>query len=127
MQFERYGIILNVANFDECVAFYQSLFGLTKMFTKQDGDFRLACLTFGSGYLMIETGGVASETEKTFAQSPTTLRFHVEDTREILALVQTYDPEAKRLDTDWGAIIRCKDPDGNPISIRESAGFEIRL
>ncbi|MCC2614893.1 glyoxalase/bleomycin resistance/dioxygenase family protein [Aestuariibacter halophilus] len=124
MDIERFGIILNVANFDDCVSFYKSLFGLRELFTKRDGDFRLTCLEFGSAYLMIETGGVAASQEKTFSQSPTVLRFHVEDTQKIIEQVQRYDLNAKRFQTDWGNIIRCIDPDGNPISIRESSGFE---
>ncbi|MDM7861154.1 VOC family protein [Alteromonas sp. ASW11-36] len=124
MEIERFGIILNVANFDDCVSFYKSLFGLGELFTKSDGDFRLTCLQFGSAYLMIETGGIAANQEKTPSQSSTVLRFHVEDTQKIFELVQQHDPSAKRFQTDWGNIIRCIDPDGNPISIRESSGFE---
>ncbi|NVK25740.1 MAG: glyoxalase/bleomycin resistance/dioxygenase family protein [Gammaproteobacteria bacterium] len=124
MNIERFGIILNVEHFDQCVAFYQSLFGLKALFSKQEGDFRLTCLEFGDAYLMIETGGVAAESEKSLVESPSTLRFHVQSVHAILGLVQQYDPTAKLHDTDWGIIIRCIDPDGNPISIRESAGFE---
>ena len=124
MEIERFGIILNVANFDDCVLFYKSLFGLKELFSKSHGDFRLTCLEFGEAYLMIETGGVASEQEKTFSQSPAILRFHVEDTQKVLKSVQQFDSAAKRIETDWGNIIRCVDPDGNPISIRESSGFE---
>ena len=124
MNIDRFGIILNVENFDECVSFYKSLFGLRELFNKADGDFRLTCLEYGTGYLMIETGGVASEHEKTSLQTSTVLRFHVEDTQKILHIVRQYDHSARRLSTDWGNIIRCIDPDGNPISIRESIGFE---
>lgn len=127
MEIERFGIILNVANFDDCVLFYKSLFGLKELFSKSHGDFRLTCLEFGEAYLMIENDGVASEQEKTFSQSPAVLRFHVEDTLGILEFVRQHDPSAKRYETDWGNIIRCIDPDGNPISIRESKGFESQV
>ncbi|BDX08062.1 VOC family protein [Planctobacterium marinum] len=126
MDVERFGIILTVAHFDDCVSFYQSLFGLKELFSKRDGDFRLTCLGFGDAYLMIETGGVASPQEKNLARSPAILRFHVADTLTALPLVQSYDPAARRYETDWGNIIRCVDPDGNPISIRESRGFELQ-
>jgi len=124
VEIDRFGIILNVENFDDCVSFYKSLFGLKEMFIKRNGDFRLTCLEYGSAYLMIETGGIASETEKTILQSSAVLRFHVEDTQVIMDLVLQHDKTSRRIETDWGYIIRCNDPDGNPISIRESVGFE---
>lgn len=123
LEVDRCGVILNVERFDDCVAFYKSLFGLDELFSKVDGDFRLTCLEFGSAYLMIETGGIASDSEKTVSQSPTILRFNVPDARRAMETVLFYDHEAKLHDTDWGTIIRCTDPDGNPISIRESKGF----
>ncbi|WP_100642667.1 VOC family protein [Alteromonas facilis] len=123
MNIQRCGIILNVAHFDACVSFYQSLFGLQQEFSKVEGDFRLTCLEFGGAYLMIETGGVASDTEKTLSQSPTILRFNVEDIYAAFEEAKHHDPKAKLIDNDWGTIVRCVDPDGNPISIRESARF----
>jgi lactoylglutathione lyase len=124
VEIDRFGIILNVENFDDCVSFYKSLFGLKEMFIKRNGDFRLTCLEYGSAYLMIETGGIASESEKTILQNSAVLRFNVEDTQVIMDLVLHHDKTARRIETDWGYIIRCIDPDGNPISIRESVGFE---
>lgn len=124
VKIERVGIILNVANFDACVGFYASLFGLRELFSKQDGDFRLTCLEFGAAYLMLETGGVASATEKTPSQTATILRFNVDDVESSFESVLKHDRDAKLIKNDWGTIIRCVDPDGNPISIRESAGFE---
>lgn len=124
MDIEDYGIILNVYNFDECVLFYKSLFGLPEMFSKVDGDFKLTCLAFGSAYLMLESGGVACSSKKTFSQNPAILRFNVADIHKALEAVQEYDSEAKIIENDWGSIIRCIDPDGNPISIRESSGFQ---
>ena len=123
MDVERCGIILNVAKFDECVSFYKNLFGLAEMFSRVDGDFKLTCLEFGSAYLMIESGGVACSSEKTVAQNPAILRFNVADIHKALAAVRKHDANAELIHNDWGTIIRCTDPDGNPVSIRESAGF----
>ncbi|MHA7815021.1 MAG: VOC family protein [Pseudohaliea sp.] len=123
MDVERCGLILNVANFDACVSFYRTVFGLNELFSKVNGDFRLTCLEFGSAYLMIETGGVASAEEKTSAQSPTILRFNVADIQEAFDAIRKQDSKARLIRNDWGTIVRCTDPDGNPISIRESAGF----
>jgi lactoylglutathione lyase len=124
LEIERFGIILNVSNFDECVSFYKSLFGLPEIFSKVDGDFRLTCLEFGSAYLMIENGGIASASEKSILQSPTILRFNVVDIDKAFESVLAQDGNAKLIKNDWGTIIRCIDPDGNPISIRDSSGFK---
>ena len=77
----------------------------------------------GSAYLMIETGGVASDGEKSVAQTATILRFNVADIHEAFAAIREHDSNARLIENDWGTIVRCMDPDGNPISIRESAGF----
>ena len=123
MNIESHGIILNVEHFDECVAFYKNVFNLPEMFTKEEGDFKLACLAFGDSYLMLETGGVASISEKVAYQNPTALRFNVADIHQALAYINEYDNQAEILESQWGAIIRIMDPDGNPISIRDHAGF----
>jgi lactoylglutathione lyase len=118
------GIILNVFNFDECVSFYKKVFNLPEMFSKIDGDFRLTCLKFGDGYLMLETGGFASESEKNQAQNPTILRFNVASIQQALTHISKFDSNASIIENDWGSIIRVIDPDGNPISIRDNAGFQ---
>lgn len=123
MNIEQCGIILNVSRFDACVSFYKTAFGLSEQFSKVDGDFRLTCLEFGSAYLMIETGGVASAEEKSVAQTATIFRFNVADIHEAFAAIREHDSNARLIENDWGTIVRCMDPDGNPISIRESAGF----
>jgi lactoylglutathione lyase len=123
MNVEQCGIILNVYHFDACVSFYKTVFGLNELFSKVDGDFRLTCLEFGSAYLMIETGGVASAEEKSVTQTATILRFNVADIHEAFDAIRAHDANARLIENDWGTIVRCTDPDGNPISIRESAGF----
>ncbi|SHG66974.1 hypothetical protein SAMN05444003_0409 [Cognatiyoonia sediminum] len=70
-----FGIILGTENYDACLSFYRDTLGLSVWFDKG----HLCCLRFGDGYLMIETGGVASLCLKTNAQNPTVLRFNVED------------------------------------------------
>lgn len=45
----RYGIILNTENYAECVAFYRGLFGLRKLFERDEDGFMLTCLEFGHG------------------------------------------------------------------------------
>ncbi len=124
MDIQNQGIILNVFNFDKCVSFYKTVFNLPEMFTKIDGDFKLTCLEFGSSYLMLETGGVASESEKDISQNPTILRFNVASIQKALEHICKFDSNAKIIENDWGSIIRVVDPDGNPISIRDNSGFQ---
>ena len=81
----RHGIILNVENFESCVEFYRKVFNLPLMFEKVEGSFKLCCLQYGDGYLMIETEGVASPVEKSIAECPTKFRFNVPDINEALA------------------------------------------
>ena len=123
MDIQNQGIILNVYNFDDCVSFYKKAFDLAEMFSKVDGDFRLTCLEFGNSYLMLETGGVACDSEKDTSQNPTILRFNVANIQQALPHISKFDSNAKIIENDWGSIIRVVDPDGNPISIRDNSGF----
>jgi len=124
MNIQNYGIILNVENFDACVDFYQRVFHLKEMFSKVDGEFRLSCLEFGNAYLMLETGGIAHSRGKDLGQSPTTLRFNVDNVLEAQHHLSECGIETDIIETDWGTIIRVNDPDGNPISIRDEVGFQ---
>ncbi|RDH44753.1 VOC family protein [Zooshikella ganghwensis] len=123
MDIERYGIILNTENYDECVAFYRELFGLPLMFEKVDGDFRLTCLALGTAYLMIETEGVAKREGKSVEESATKLRLNVKDIQTALDNVRAYDANASIVEHAWGLVINIVDPDGNHVSIRDEAGF----
>ena len=124
MDIQNQGIILNVFHFDKCVSFYKQAFDLPEMFTKVDGDFKLTCLAFGSSYLMLETGGVACDSEKDISQTPTILRFNVASIEKALEHICKFDSSAQIIENDWGSIIRVVDPDGNPISIRDNSGFQ---
>ena len=74
-QIQTFGIILGTEKFEECVHFYRDILGLPVWYEKPT----LICLRFGSGYLMIETGGHANKVRKSNAQNPTMLRFNVND------------------------------------------------
>jgi len=93
------------------------------MFSKTEGNFKLTCLEFGGAYLMLENQGMASDSEKSVAQNPTILRFNVKNLEGTYRKILTYDNEATLINNDWGNIVRCIDPDGNPISVRASSGF----
>ncbi|AVV33046.1 glyoxalase/bleomycin resistance/dioxygenase family protein [Halomonas sp. SF2003] len=120
----RYGLILNTERFDECVAFYQGLFELPLMFRKEDGGFRLICLAYGDGYLMIEQGRRAIEGGKSPEQGSAKLRFNVSDIEQALRDVREWGIDAEIEETPWGRTIHLYDPDGNRVGIRDEAGFE---
>jgi len=123
MELVRTGIILNVEKFDECVAFYRSLFGLRTLFEKEDREFRLTCLEFGGSYLMIETGGVAVPAGKTPAENAAKLRFHVADIDAARKTLHSRGIAAEVTESAWGSTIDIHDPDGNRIGIRDDGTF----
>ncbi|WP_226610965.1 VOC family protein [Marinobacter nauticus] len=119
----RYGIILNTENFEECVAFYRDLFGLRQLFEKKEGDFKLACLDYGNGYLMVEQGGKAKNGVKSPKEGSFKLRFNVEDLEEALAEIRAWGIQAEIQESSWGRTINISDPDGNRVGVRDEAGF----
>ncbi|QTP59196.1 glyoxalase/bleomycin resistance/dioxygenase family protein [Billgrantia antri] len=119
----RYGIILNTENFEECVAFYRDLFGLRQLFEKKEGDFKLTCLEYGNGYLMVEQGGKAKNGVKTPTEASFKLRFNVEDLEEALAEIRAWGIQAEIQESSWGRTINISDPDGNRVGVRDEAGF----
>ena len=127
MDIKRYGIILYVHLFEECVTFYKRIFHLQEIFSKADGEFRLSCLEFGASYLMIETGGVACAAGKSVAQNPVKLRFNVSDIHQACEKLNARGVQAAVVETEWGSIININDPDGNPISIRDDGGFQSQM
>ncbi len=119
----RYGIILNTENFEECVSFYRDLFGLRQLFEKKEGDFKLACLEYGNGYLMVEQGGKAKNGVKSPKEGSFKLRFNVEDLEVALAEIRAWGIQAEIQESSWGRTINISDPDGNRVGVRDEAGF----
>lgn len=85
----RYGIILNTENYAECVAFYRGLFGLRKLFERDEDGFMLTCLEFGHGYPMVEQGGKAKNGVKSPEEGSFKLRFNVDDLDEALTEIRS--------------------------------------
>jgi len=123
MNTRRYGIILNVEKYDECVVFYRDLFELKVMFTKIEGDFKLACFEYGSGYLMIETEGFSEPNGKSIQSCPSKLRFNVPDIEAACWRVESFGISANIVKNEWGSTINIFDPDGNRIGIRDEMSF----
>jgi lactoylglutathione lyase len=123
----RYGIILNTENFEECVAFYRDLFGLRQLFEKQEVGFKLTCLEYGHGYLMVEQGGKAKNGVKSPTEGSFKLRFNVEDLEAALAEIRAWGIQAEIQESSWGRTINISDPDGNRVGVRDEAGFVHQL
>ena len=110
------GVILKTERYQACVRFYRDQLGLPVWFTK-DG---LCCLRFGSGYLMIETGGKAGQAAKPGAENPTVLRFHVPDLDAAADALRRAGIAVNLQHFDWGSIGVFVDPDGNPCELAEA-------
>ena len=110
------GIILFTQHFDACVAFYRDTLGLPVWFEKPG----LVCLRFGTGYLMIESEGVAAPGRKSMAQNPTVLRFNVTDVRATAKLLEEAGVPVRITDYDWGTVGTFIDPDGNTCGLKDA-------
>lgn len=119
----RYGIILNTENYAECVVFYRDLFGLRQLFERNEDGFKLTCLEFGHGYLMVEQGGKAKKGVKSLEESSFKLRFNVDDLEEALREIRSWGIQATITENAWGRTINISDPDGNRVGVRDEAGF----
>ena len=126
MEISRTGIILNTENYEACVSFYQRIFGLSVMFKKEEGAFKLTCFRFGGSYLMIENDGVAKPQGKSVAENSTKLRFHVENISKTLQQLKYHGIDARIEEYEWGTTINIFDPDGNRIGIRDEAKFLVK-
>lgn len=79
MNFTKAGIILFTENYEQCVEFYGSVLELDLLHEIDREGERLTTYSLGDAYLMVETGGVASQSAKSITQNPTKLRFNVPD------------------------------------------------
>ncbi len=123
MEFSKAGIILLTERYDECVAFYGTTLGLKALHRIDRPGEQLTTFALGDTYLMIETGGVASTTEKPVAQNPTKLRFNVPDVGAACAELRRRGLSVRVLEHSWGTTAEFLDPDGNRCALRSDAGF----
>lgn len=113
---ETFGIVLGTERFVSCVRFYAEILGLSVWFTKPG----LVCLHFGDGYLMIETGGHATEGVKSNAANPTMLRFNVADVHSAASALEARGVEVCVRQFDWGLVGIFHDPDGNKCELKDA-------
>lgn len=113
--FEMAGLILFTENYQACLDFYGGALGLEPVFSKPG----LTTFQFGAGYLMVETDGVASRCEKTFAENPVTLRFNVADVEAAAAMLRARGVDVDVQRHDWGITGLMLDPDGNRVELKD--------
>lgn len=119
----RHGVILNTARHAECVAFYRDSLGLEILFARDSEDERLTCFDMGGAYLMVESGGVASDRPKTAETCPAKLRFNLTDVAAGAAHLRARGVTVEMRVHDWGTTAEFSDPDGNRCALRSDAGF----
>lgn len=112
----RVGLIVFTEHYEECVAFYERVLGLSVWFCKPE----LTCFRFGEAYLMVERGGVAGPAEKSRAMSPLVLRLNVVDIEAACATLRERGVNSATVTRfPWGDIVHFLDPDGNSIQLCE--------
>lgn len=123
MKFTMAGVILFTQNYADCVKFYGTVLGLEILHEIDREDERLTTFSLGGTYLMIESGGVASESAKTVAQNPTKFRFNVPDVSATADLLRRRGVDVSVATYTWGTIAEFTDPDGNLCALRSDEGF----
>lgn len=115
-QVQTFGIILGTERYDACVAFYRDTLGLPVWYEKPG----LLCLRFGTGYLMIETGGMARDERKPNSENPTMLRFNVDDVKAAASELESKGVKVRVTEYSWGTVGTFTDPDGNACELKDA-------
>ncbi|WP_298838981.1 VOC family protein [uncultured Roseobacter sp.] len=123
MKFTMAGIILFTENYEKCVAFYRWALELEILHVIDRPGERLTTFLLGDIYLMVESGGTASDGAKTIKQNPTKFRFNVPDVRETSAALRNKGINVQVFEHTWGITAEFADPDGNLCALRSDTGF----
>lgn len=123
MKFTMAGIILFTQNYEECVEFYGSALELKTLHMIDRPGEKLTTFLLGDTYLMVETGGVASDETKTIEQNPTKFRFNVSDVLATSAALKNKAIDVNVIEHTWGTTAEFVDPDGNLCALRSDVGF----
>ena len=123
MHIARYGFILNTGNYPACRAFYRDLLGLTVLFEKGSDSDGLTCFDIGGAYLMVETGGLTSDTRKSSHECPAKLRLNSSDIDTDIEYLQSQGVAVEDFDRSWGRTAEFMDPDGNRCALRTEHDF----
>ena len=123
MKFTKAGIVLFTENYARCVEFYGSVLGLDLLHEIDRVGEQLTTFSLGDTYLMIETGGVASQSAKSVTQNPTKLRFNVPDVKAASDALKRKGIDVSVAIHTWGTTAEFTDPDENLCALRSDDGF----
>ena len=123
MNFTQAGIILFTENYERCVEFYGSVLELDLMHEIDREGEQLTTFSLGDNYLMVETGGVASELAKNVTQNPTKFRFNVPNVEATSEFLKSKGVNVRVANHTWGTTAEFTDPDGNLCALRSDDGF----
>tara|TARA_B100000795_G_C22676562_1_gene390021 strand:+ start:422 stop:814 length:393 start_codon:yes stop_codon:yes gene_type:complete len=123
MEFDRTGIILYTIEYKKCVAFYENIIGMNKMFDSEN----LTCFEFGKSYLMVELDdeydGKKAKTERT----KSCLRMNVPNVKILAEKLIAKNIKVDYQEHSWGTIAKFFDPDGNLCAFKDSGKFEKQI
>lgn len=120
MKFDRTGIILYTIEYKKCVAFYENIIGLSKLFETDS----LTCFAFGDAYLMVEVDDEYDGSQKESERIKTCLRMNVPDVKKLMAKLVSNNIEVDYQEHAWGTVAKFFDPDGNLCAFKDSETFE---
>lgn len=109
------GVILFTEHYESCVMFYRDQVRLPVTHVQAT----LTTFAFGVGYLMVEQGGVATQTEKSRSQNPTVLRFDVADVHRAARTLRKRGVMVEVCEYEWGVIGVFLDPEGNRCELKQ--------
>ena len=123
MKFDRTGIILYTIQYKKCVAFYEIILGLNKMF---ESEF-LTCFEFGESYLMIELDDEYNVQKTATERFKTCLRMNVPNVKVLADKLTEKNIKVDYQEHSWGTIAKFLDPDGNLCAFKDSEKFEKQI
>ena len=123
MEFDRTGIILYTIKYQKCVAFYENILGLNKMFDTEN----LTCFEFGDSYLMVEIDDEYKGSNTNQERIRTCLRMNVPDVKELANALIAKGVQVNYQEHSWGTIAKFYDPDGNLCAFKGSEKFEKQI
>jgi lactoylglutathione lyase len=123
MKFDRTGIILYTIQYKKCVAFYENILGLNKMFESEN----LTCFEFGESYLMIELDDKYNGQKIATERFKTCLRMNVPNVKVLADKLTEKNIKVDYQEHSWGTIAKFLDPDGNLCAFKDSEKFEKQI
>ncbi len=123
MEFDRTGIILYTIEYKKCIAFYENILGLTKMFESEN----LTCFEFGKSYLMVELDDEYDGQKTEMERTKTCLRMNVPNVKILAKKLTLKNIKVDYQEHSWGTIAKFFDPDGNLCAFKDNEKFEQQI